>query len=168
MRKINILKALVDYLWIIVVPIGTLVVLFFVPALFFIDFGETELNFLHVNLITEDFISKLFVALLALNYLPLFYSLHVFKNTLRYFKNVKLFDEYVISSFSKIGNSLVLSGVVFLILNTTYMIYFESRIQVNFGFNTDLVTLGLGLFFQILSEVFKIAKEAKEENQLTI
>jgi hypothetical protein len=47
-------------------------------------------------------------------------------------------------------------------------IYFEQKISLEFGLNQHIVIICLGLFFIILSEIFQIAKTAKQENDLTI
>ena len=43
-----------------------------------------------------------------------------------------------------------------------------AKATLELGLNANLIIIGLGLFFMILSEVFTIAKSAKQENDLTI
>jgi hypothetical protein len=74
----------------------------------------------------------------------------------------------VIASFQKIGNLLTISGFISLIISIISKIYFEQKVTLEFGLNQHLVIICLGLFFLVLSEVFKIAKNAKQENDLTI
>ena len=40
--------------------------------------------------------------------------------------------------------------------------------KINLGLTPYLILICLGLFFMVLSEVFKVAKHAKEENELTV
>jgi type III secretory pathway component EscS len=87
---------------------------------------------------------------------------------LRYFLNAKIFDIYIILSFRKIGNAIVLYGIVSLIISIVGQIHFKQEISLEFGLKTHLTLICLGLFFMVLSEVFKIAKTAKQENDLTI
>jgi hypothetical protein len=55
-----------------------------------------------------------------------------------------------------------------LIISIVGQIHFKQEISLEFGLNTHLTLICLGLFFMVLSEVFKIAKTAKQENDLTI
>ena len=43
-----------------------------------------------------------------------------------------------------------------------------SQFKVYVGISPQIMITCLGLFFMVLSEVFKIAKAAKEENELTV
>lgn len=52
------------------------------------------------------------------------------------------------------------------IYNTFHDSKVESLFETNF--DTALLEISLGLFFMVLSEVFKIAKNLKEENDLTL
>ena len=167
MKKINILKAIVDYLWIVTVPIGTLLIIAFIPAIFFIDFDGKSLDFLDIS-IEENVYSKLLYAIKAATYLLILYAFHLFRNVLRFFQRVKIFDPKVIEIFTQIGNLLIIAGIVSFAISIILRVSFQGRISFTFGFNNDIVLVGLGLFFQILGEVFKIAKAAKEENELTI
>ena len=167
MKKISILKALVDYLWIVTVPIGTLLIIAFIPGIFFIDFDEKSIDFLDIS-IQENVYSKLLLAIKVASYLLILYAFHLFRNVLRSFQRIKIFDPIVISNFTRIGTLLILAGIVSFVISLIIRVYFKGTIGITFGFNNDIVLIGLGLFFQILGEVFKIAKAAKEENELTI
>ncbi|MCF6182756.1 hypothetical protein [Lutibacter sp.] len=112
MRKLNILKAIVDFFWIISLPMVPFI-LFFVPALFFID----DLNSFHfkingIELIVSSMPTKIILAISLLSYLLLLYIVYLFKKILRYFKNLKIFDNYVILQLNKIGYLLVISSLV--------------------------------------------------------
>tara|TARA_R110000787_G_scaffold174118_1_gene286701 strand:+ start:717 stop:1223 length:507 start_codon:yes stop_codon:yes gene_type:complete len=168
MRKINILKAIVDFLWIVTIPIGALLIIIFIPAVFFIDFGSTDIKVFDIYLKNDTIYTKIILAILAANSLLLFYSFHLFRNVLRYFQRVKIFESEVTHLFSKIGTLLVISGTVSLILGFITPLYFENNLSLTIGLNSNLIVIGLGLFFQILSEAFKIAKKAKQENDSII
>jgi hypothetical protein len=49
-----------------------------------------------------------------------------------------------------------------------YRLLYKSKFEIDLSFSPFILTLALGLFFMVLSEVFKIARTAKEENELTI
>tara|TARA_R100000789_G_C2992563_1_gene146501 strand:- start:65 stop:571 length:507 start_codon:yes stop_codon:yes gene_type:complete len=168
MKKINILKAIIDFIWIIAVPITAPLTIFFI--IFIILKGETsiDLDILGIELNLKSFLARILIALLAINLLLQIYSLHIFRKTLRYFQQVKIFDDFIIIAFQKIGTLLIFSGISTLVIGFVSRIYFKSEVSISLGFNPYLLIIGLGLFFQILSEIFKIAKHQKQENDLTI
>ena len=168
MRKINILKSIVDFLWIFTVPIGALLIIAFIPAVFFVDFGTTDIKIFDIYLQNDTIYTKVILAIMAANSLLILYSFHLFRKVLRFFQRVRIFETEVIELFSKIGNLLVVAGLVSLVLSFVARLYFKHDLSLDFGLNSDLIIVGLGLFFQILSEAFKIAKHAKQENDLTI
>lgn len=168
MRKINILKSIVDFIWIITAPIGVPLILIFIPLIFFYDFADLNIKIQGIELIVQNLFSKILTAILLLNYLLIIYSLYLFRKSLRYFLNAKIFDAFVINSFRKIGNVLIISGIISFITSIVGAIYFKQKFTLELGLNSNLILIGLGLFFMILSEVFNIAKSAKQENDLTI
>lgn len=168
MRKINILKAIVDFIWIIAVPITAPLTIIFIVIIFFDGFSDIDYDFLGIELKLNNILSKILIALLGICFLLQIYCLHIFRKVLVYFKQVKIFDDFVISSFNKIGKLLIISGVSILIIGFIGRAYLHNQISVSLGFHPYLLTIGLGLFFQILSEIFKIAKKTKHENDLTI
>jgi hypothetical protein len=167
MRKINILKGIVDLLWIFSMPI-VLVIIGFSIAIFFVDLGELNIKINSVNFNGNTLLSKTLLVISALNYLLIIAALYFFRKVLNYFIRVKIFEETVITSFKKIGNLLAVSGIISLTISMISKIYFEQKISLEFGLNQHIVIICLGLFFLILSEIFKIAKSTKQENDLTI
>jgi hypothetical protein len=167
MRKINILKGIVDLLWIFSMPI-VLVIIGFSIAIFFVDLGELNIKINSVNFNGNTLLSKTLLVISALNYLLIIAALYFFRKVLNYFIRVKIFEETVITSFKKIGNLLAVSGIISLTISMISKIYFEQKISLEFGLNHHIVIICLGLFFIILSEIFKIAKNQKQENDLTV
>ncbi|PQJ77369.1 DUF2975 domain-containing protein [Polaribacter glomeratus] len=167
MRKLSILKATVDLLWIFSTPI-ILILLSFSIAIFFIDLGEFNIEMNSVNFNENDMLSKVLFAISSLNYLLIIAALYFFRKVLNSFIRVKIFEETVSKLFKKIGNLLIISGFISLIISIISTIYFEQKVTLEFSLNQHLVIICLGLFFLILSEIFKIATSAKQENDLTI
>lgn len=167
MRRINILKTIVDYVWLVTVPLGTIVVISCIPGIFVIeelvDFMEFPTGNAPINIYT-----KLLMCLETVGFLLILLAFHLFRNALRYFQKVKIFDPKVIRHFRNIGTLLIVSGVISFLISVIVNIYYEGTIKLFFGFNEDIFLIVLGLFFQVLSEIFKIAKYQKEENELTI
>lgn len=167
MRKLNILKAITDLLWILSIPL-VLMIIGFSIAVFFVDLGDLNIKINSVNFNSDTLLSKTLLVISALNYLLIIAALYFFKKILNYFIRVKIFEEKVISSFMKMGNLLLVSGIISFTISMINKVYFEQKISLEFGLNQHLVIICLGLFFLILSEVFKIAKNQKKENDLTI
>lgn len=167
MRKINILKAIIDFLWIVSMPV-VLIVIGLVVVVFFADLGELDIKINAINFNANDLLSKILLVISAINYLLIIAALYFFRKTLRYFINTKIFDNIVISSFRKIGNLLCISGCVSIIISFISKRYYTQKISFELGLNEHILVVCLGLFFLILTEVFKIAKAHKQENDLTI
>lgn len=167
MRKLNILKAIVDLLWIFSMPI-VLVIIGFSIAIFFLDLRDFNITVNSINFNNDTLLSKILLVISGLNYLLIIAALYFFRKILNYFIRVKIFEKTVIVFFRKIGNLLSISGIISLIISMVSRVYFEQKVSLEFGLNQHLVIICLGLFFLVLSEVFKIAKHQKQENDLTI
>ncbi len=167
MRKIHILKAIVDLVWIFSMPI-VLLIIGVVAVIFFIDVSSLNITINTVVFNNNDILSKVLIVISALNYLLIIAALYYFRKTIHYFLRVKIFEDFVINSFKKIGNLLAISGIISLIISFVSKVYLTSTIHFEFGLNEHVVLICLGLFFLILSEIFKIAKNHKLENDLTI
>ena len=167
MKKINILKAIVDLLWIFSMPV-VLIIIGISFTTFFVDLSDLNIELNTINMNQNDLFSKILFVVSSLNYLLLIVALYFFRKVLTNFIRVRIFEEVVISSFKKTGNLITFSGFISLIISIIGEIYFEQKVSLEFGLNQHLVIICLGLFFLVLSEIFKIAKNAKQENELTI
>jgi hypothetical protein len=167
MKKINILKWIIDLLWIFSMPV-ILIIIGISFATFFVDLNDLSITINALDFNANSTLSKILFVISSLNYLLLIVALYFFRKVLTNFLRVRVFEEVVISSFKKIGNLLTFSGFISLILSTIGKIYFEQKVSLEFGLNQHLVIICLGLFFLVLSEIFKIAKNSKQENDLTI
>ncbi len=168
MRKLVILKSLLDFIWITVcIPLSILAVFFSVYI--FID--SNIINVVRSNNLSIDeptIWSKTIVVIAVVMLLAMLYCVYLFRKTIRYFQKGKPFDVYVISNYKTIGNILVLVGVISAIMVFVIRLEFRSSLIFSFGISPNLFMVGLGLFFMVLSETFKVAKTAKDENELTI
>ncbi|MFK5878227.1 MAG: DUF2975 domain-containing protein [Flavobacteriaceae bacterium] len=167
MRKIHILKAIVDFIWIMTIVLIPVIIIF-IPLLFIYDVKSLDFTISNVDLSTITIFGKILISMTLISYLMIIYSLYLFRKILDSFIRLKIFNFYVIKTFQKIGVLLVLSGVTTFIISFTSDFYFQQKLKLEIGINEHIVILCLGLFFMILSEIFKIAKSAKEENELTI
>jgi len=168
MKKLNILKTVVDFFWIVsCIPLIPLC-LFFAIYMFFNDEVLKIFNVVDEGIIITLWSLKVLVLFVVALVLISIYCFYLFRKTLRYYQQRKPFDNFVIETYQKIGNLLVISGVIGSILNFSFHLIFKSSLTLNFGISPYAFVICLGLFFMVLSETFKVAKSAKEENDLTV
>jgi hypothetical protein len=168
MKKIHILKTIIDFIWILTLP-TILIILIFIPMLFINDnITDFNLGISGIQITTIDNVTRVLLSIsMILFFLPI-YCIYKFRKILRYFLANKIFDNYVITGFKVIGNLLIITGGTMLIISVIAKLYIEQKVFIELGMNSNLVIICLGLFFMVLSEFFKIAKTAKQENDLTI
>ena len=170
MRKIHILKAIVDLVWIVSIPFIPIFIIG-IPLLFIYEgFGDFNVNIngIKLNMATIDMPKKLFLTISMMLFLLILYCIYLFRKILFYFLRIKIFDNLVISSFKKIGNLLVVSSILTVIIKFLFRTYYLQQVKFEVGLSPQIVILCLGLFFMILSEIFNIARIEKQENDLTI
>lgn len=169
MRKLIILKSLIDFVWIVTCIPGLLLLAFFAVYMFIepealniildTDMSDIETSLVAVQLFGLVFITLGFVTI---------YCVYLFRKTLRYFQKVKPFHADVIANFYKIGYLLTGVGIIASVLIFIGQLVFKGVFKINLGLSPYIMLICLGLFFMVLSEVFKVAKYAKEENNLTV
>ncbi|WP_435413843.1 DUF2975 domain-containing protein [Polaribacter aestuariivivens] len=132
---------------------------------------------IYVN-IGYDYLFKIVIQY-ALYFLPLI-CVFYFRKILTLFSHVKVFHTDVIKLFNKTGRYLIIFGIakiiiVWLPISYTFLSIngdsFTARDihMTNFTLNFNyFIWIAIGLFFIVLSEIFKEAKELKQENDLTI
>lgn len=168
MKKLYILKTLVDFIWYVTcIPLIPLA-LFFGVYMFFNDDALKIFNVLDEGIIVTPWYLKIIFLLIVIVLFISIYSFYLFRKTLRYFQKKTPFDDFVINNYKKIGNLLTISGVSASIISFSFHLLLKSELKLNFGLSSYLFIICLGLFFLVLSETFKIAKTAKQENDLTI
>lgn len=167
MKKIYVLKTIVDILWIFS-TISALIITAIIIGVWFIDLTQFGVEFYDLTYNSNDIISKLFIVISSLSYLLLIIALYYFREALTQFVRKKIFEDKVIFYFTRIGNLLLFSGITSLLSFFGSNLYLKSKVHLEFGLNEHVIVICLGLFFTILSEAFKIAKNNKEEIDLTI
>lgn len=170
MRKLKILKALVDLLWIFSMISVVAIVVFTVIIFLDVDLGDLDFNINGVEIEIVDYVTKFLLLILMVSYLIVIYCLYLFREVLNYFYLLKIFDEVVLKNFHKIGYLLITAAFLTGITTTIHKIYYLKKVSVaiDFSFSPFVLLVCLGLFFMVLSEIFKISKKLKEENELTI
>ena len=81
-----------------------------------------------------------------------------------------IFSDVVIVSLDKVGKCFLLSSILTACALLVYNFTHTSNVSIEFGggFSSFLFTASLGLFFMVLSEVFKISKTMKDESDFTV
>ena len=167
MRKLYVLKSIVDLLWILS-TITALVLVALLVGVWFIDFSALDIKVSSLNLIDNSFYSRISLCIIILCYLSLIAALFYFRKVLEQFVRVRIFDEKVISYFTISGNLLLFSGLIAATTTFIYKLTITSKVSLEFGFNENIIVVCMGLFFLVLAQIFTIAKKNKEENELTI
>lgn len=166
MKKLNLLKGIVDFVWItmlITIPF----MLFFAGMVLL---GDEPLDIpLKVNgaiLKVVDFQSKIIFIFIIISALIMIYGLFLFRELLKLFQLRIIFDMEIINLMKRLGFVIILSAFLGGIPNFILEII-KNNISLSLGLNPFVLLFSLGLFFLVLSEVFTIAKNIKEENDLT-
>jgi len=168
MRKLNILKTIVEFVWIMSLPM-ILIIIIFIPSLFFIkDLDLIPFRINGVDILVSSLSTKIIIAISSCSYLIVIYTIYLFKKILRYFKNLKIFDNYVIVHLNKIGYLLIIASFLNGIPIFIYRIMVKQKFSIDIGLSSFILLISLGLFFMILREVFKISQTMKQENDLTV
>jgi len=78
-----------------------------------------------------------------------------------------MFDNLVLNNLNKIGGLLMWFLIINMVCSFMYNLNMK-KVAFEISVSPLILTLCLGLFFMVLSEIFNIAKEQKEENDLTV
>ena len=168
MRKLSILKAIVDFFWIVSLPLIPILLIFIGFVIFDNSLDGFPIKMNGIEIKSFDRLSKAILITLMSSYLILMYCVFLFKKVLRYFSKINLFDNVVIYNLNNIGIWLVVAAFLQGVPTFIYKILYKQKVKLEIGFSSFLIMLCFGLFFMVLSEVFKVAKFAKQENDLTI
>ncbi len=167
MRKLNFLKTIVDYVWILSIICYPIIIVVCATMMISnnpIDFPiKIAGNLIELNTIWN----KIELIISLLNFGLILYALYNFKIVLLNFKNKLIFEVENSMFLDKIGNLIIFSSSLYLITELLSSIS-KNNVSIQIGIGPFLYLMALGLFFKVLSEVFLIGKRIKEENELTI
>ena len=170
MKKLQILKTLVDLFWFFSI-IAIITMTLFIPYMFFskevIDI-PIEIN--GEKVLVNDLSTKFLLLVAVISYFLFAYGIFLFRKVLLLFQKRIIFSDEIIILLDKVGKSFLLSSILTVCALLFYKLTHKLDVSIEFGggFSSFLFTASLGLFFMVLSEVFKISKTMKEENELTI
>lgn len=167
MRKLNILKAIVDFIWIMSWFVLPLILILSVMMLFSNEPLEIPIQISGTTMDLSNSYDKYALPVGILHLGILLYALFFFKKLLNNFRKRLIFENENAELLNKIGNLIIVSAIIYVAFDL-FIHYISSKITIAIGYGPFLYLLGLGLFFKVLSEVFKMGKNLKEENELTI
>jgi hypothetical protein len=167
MKKLNFLKAIVDFVWIMALISIPFLVFFIGYLLVSKETFDIPIKMNGIEITVLDLNAKLALFFAAASYIVIIYSLFLFRKLLRLFQLKIIFDKTTIFYLNRIGRLFIISGLLSGIPAFFFKLA-EREIKIEIGSDSLLYLISLGLFFMVLSEVFKIAKTMKEENELTV
>ena len=167
MRKLYLLKAIIDFVWIMAVIFVPFLLIFIGYLLMSNEPFDIPIKMDGIEITVLDLNAKIVLFFATLSYLVVLYGLYLIKKLLRLFQLKIIFDDKIIFYFNRIGNLFILSGFVSGVPAFFYKIA-QGEIKIEIGANPFLYLISLGLFFAVLAEVFKMGKQLKEENDLTV
>jgi len=166
MKQLPILKTLVQVLFVF----SLLAMFFAVPFLLITIVMPDSVPFTiyEQKAVELPLISKL-IAFIIVGAVALYiYALYIFKQTLVLFEKKRVFDPAVIKNFQLIGRNIFGGYLLYAIGSMAFKLSLNT-LEINTDFIVDsIITIAIGLFFFVLSEVFQMAKTLKEENDLTV
>ncbi|WP_051200348.1 DUF2975 domain-containing protein [Flavobacterium subsaxonicum] len=167
MKNLSLLKTLTKILFVLCL-IG---IFFYVPFILMVAvFPESVPVKINGEAATTTTVETLILMLaLGIGFAFFTYALYLFKNVLELFQKKKIFHDDVIKNFNQIGKAIIIGYFIMVLSYVGYCLAAQKLIEISAeGFNQSILTVGLGLFFMVLSEVFLMAKNIKEENDLTV
>ncbi|WP_396181739.1 DUF2975 domain-containing protein [Flavobacterium sp.] len=167
MRNLNLLKTIVNYVWImslIFYPISIIICILLLISNEPIDI-PLQISGNNIELNTVN--SKIAFVIALFNYGLGIYILYLFKKLLNLFYNKLIFEETCYDLLRQIGKLILYSAFIYLICEFLIKIS-KDKIGIQFGYGPFIYLIGIGLFFKVLAEVFKVGKRLKEQNELTI
>lgn len=172
MKKLNILKALTNYVWYISIILAIPVLILALLAIFNNDDWGVPIKVNGVEVELIDWKSNLVLILLLASFYLLVAMLYYFRKVLALFSKKDFFNLEVAKNFNKMGLLIIISAFLngtsdfankmFSALNGKKSLNFE------IGDHPFLYLLALGMFCLVLGEVFETARSMKEENELTV
>lgn len=164
MKKLDLLHRLITLIFVV-----NIIFIALVPGFVLIHFVSPEMvpDNIKIN-IHESLLHNAVSTLRFTGYLLAVLGLYFFKKVLGLFQKRRIFDTDVIKLLKQIGQCVV-AGVL---LSAIPSFIYDLVVEQTFGLEDSdlgvLINLCIGLFFIVLSEVFKMAKAIKEENDLTL
>ena len=171
MRKLNILKAALDVFWFFS-RLAVIGLILFLPFYLFRSDMNFPIKIKGQEINNPTIFSKIIVFINVISSLLFLYSIYLLRKVVNLFQKREIFNNEVVWLFNLIGKLILASSVISSFSIFTYNMIESHHLDyfsLDFGsYDSFLISVSLGLFFMVISEVFKIAKNMKDENELTI
>ena len=169
MNRIVFLKSLVSLLFLLCM----IAVIFGLPLILILAIFPTKVPFnFNGHLLDADHWSIVILLLiLYMGHCAFTYGIYLFKQTLVQFSKRKFFDDKVLRALDQAGKAFIVAGMLWVVPPFFYRLLAEQTFDIGIdvsGFGSSLFSFSIGLFFMVLSDVFFMAKQMKEENDLTV
>lgn len=167
MRKLNILKSIIDFFFIITI-IATFGAFTSTISYLFTNNMHGTIKINGEPFVPRTSFSKIIMVIALMCELMYVYSFYLLRKVVMLFQNRRIFDLDVIKLFNQIGILLITLAIISKI-STLILNFVEKDFKFKFDTNDSFfISIILGLFFIVISAIFKSAKELKEENELTV
>jgi hypothetical protein len=170
MRQLNILKAILDLVWFFSL-LGAIGLAVFLPFYLFGTVVDIPIKIIGQEIITNNLFSKIIVFVNVVSGLLFLYSIYLLRKVVGLFQKREIFNELIVKLFNLIGKLVIASSLTSNISLFIYKIVVRNHTDLTIdigGYDSFLISISLGLFFMVISVIFKIATRMKEENELTI
>lgn len=170
MRKLQILKTFIDIFWFmsLITAVGCLV---FLPILFMSDeMFDVPFKINGNTIVVVDLFTKIILSVYIIAFYIFAFGVFKLRKLLELFRKKIIFEEQNSLLLNQIGICFLTSSALSAICGFIYATVGNNKLEfaLNNGFDSFLFTASISLFFMVLSEVFKIARKATTENDLTI
>lgn len=165
MKRINLFKILLDILF-------SIYSVWLIPIIFNIPNGKTTINHVNFDMESWDTFSWFIAIISLLCYFFILRGLH-FLRKLTEILSDKSFSDIHITNSKNVGYLFLLSGILlFIIIILLWLNRSLSTGIYEIGYDMDLIApltlLIIGMFFNIQTKNIILAKNIKQENDLTI
>lgn len=170
MRKLQILKTILDFFWFFSL-ITVVSLMLFLPFYLFSSNIDIPIKIKGQEIEPNSIFSKVIVFVNVISGLLFLYSIYLLRKVVSFFQKREIFNSENVKLFNLIGKLIIASSIISSSSIFIYNMISRNHVGINLdlgGYDSVLVSISLGLFFMVISEVFKIAKKQKEENELTI
>lgn len=167
MKKLNLLKAIIDYVWTISLICYPLIII--ITGIMFATGEPTGIDFkIFGTKIAPNSIQGKYLLIFGLISFGIFlYTIFNLRKLLRNFQNLVIFEDANFILLKRIGQLIIGASILQIASDIIYQMM-NNIIEIQFGFGPFIYLLALGLFFIVLAEVFRVGKNLKEDHDLTI
>ncbi|MBY0487852.1 MAG: DUF2975 domain-containing protein [Flavobacteriaceae bacterium] len=164
------MKTVLDLFWFFTL-ISIAGMLIFIPFYLFSSDIDIPIKIKGQEILAVTILAKIVVFVNIISGLLFFYSIYLLRKLVGLFQKREIFNDEVVRLFNLIGKLVIASSVISTISLFVYNAVERNHLGLTLdfgGYDSFLISVSLGLFFMVISEIFKIAKNMKEESDLMI